>query len=684
MQLCPREFALAVTLSLWSWLSIAAGPAAAQQAASTIIILDGSNSMNGRLANDKAFKFATVRDAMRGALPKAGANLGLVTFGARRLSDCTDVDVAVPLSPGPGPVIEALERFQPRGFSPVVLALRTAAKAISAAAGKHNIVLVLDDLASCRGEDPCAVAADLKRQNPALTIHVVGLGLKPADASVLACIVRQTGGRLFEATDGPSVAPAMEQAFVAAGGQTAGQSAAPELVAAAPAKPAVDRIDSAAVVRANDNLPGLHLSARLTDSGPPLLIPVEWRILRQGVSGQEDPVHVVSAAFLSRELPVGRYLIDVRAGLVSVTQPVEITSSAPMPVSVSLNAARLGLSLSFGNERPANAADVSSRAVMSVQAHRPAGEVRTGETSWIERASRRDLIVPPGSYLIAGEDGLVRAAQELTVAAGDNKAVSLILKGGRLVLETPGRPVGPGQPAHQLIVEEDDPDIAGGRREVIRSVMGPLDVALPVGAYRVSVSSGVVQTFERVVVRPGELVRRSLALGGMRVRLVARMGSTLPAGLAVTYKIERIDGASRALIRDGDPEAVMELPPGRYRIESRIGGQNAMAVREVDVRSGDARGGEVRGSSEQRIELDTGAGSVQLRIGGGMSGLGFGEVFWQVFDDQGRVVWRTGAAAPVLALLPGRYRTRADVRGRNLEREFDVRTGESGVVEVGG
>ena len=183
-------------------LAAAAGMAVAPheamaQRASAIVILDGSNSMNARLPNDKALKFVTVRDALRTTLPKLtpGTEVGLAAFGARRVNDCSDAEVIAPPAADFAPVLGALDRFQPRGFSPVVLSLRLAAKSLPPTASKASLVLVIDDLASCRGEDPCAVAGELKKQNPALAIHVVGLGLRPSDAEVLSCMVRQTSRR---------------------------------------------------------------------------------------------------------------------------------------------------------------------------------------------------------------------------------------------------------------------------------------------------------------------------------------------------------------------------------------------------------------------------------------------------------------------------------------------------------
>ena len=83
---CPAVAVLVVAVTAAALLC--AAPQAQAQRASTIIVLDGSNSMNARLPNDKVFKFVTVREALRTTLPtlSAGTEVGLTTFGARRLS----------------------------------------------------------------------------------------------------------------------------------------------------------------------------------------------------------------------------------------------------------------------------------------------------------------------------------------------------------------------------------------------------------------------------------------------------------------------------------------------------------------------------------------------------------------------------------------------------------------------
>lgn len=660
-----------------------AGSAFAQQAAgppraATIVVLDGSNSMNGRLPNDRSLKYVTVRDALRASLPKiAGTEVGLAAFGARRASDCNDAEVVAAPSRDTGAMLAALDRFQPRGFSPVALALRTAAKALPPGVEKASLIVVLDDLASCRSEDPCAVAAGLKRANPALAVHVVVLGPRPADLPVLACMVKQTGGQLFQVADGPGIAPAIEEVLAIAALDPASAPKPPAPVAARPAAGPIAAVRPAQPTKAlgiDASKPGLHLTAKLSESAPTLLVPIEWQIWRADALRTGDtastvprreaaPLLETTAPAVSRVLPPGRYEIEAKAGLVTARRAIEIASEGPMPVSVDLAAAMLTISAPMTK-------GTTPAAGTTIEVHGIGG---TTAPMFVEGTGARDLVVPPGSYRIKANAGLASAERVVTVGPGVTSDVELTLGAGRLVVAELTAAATASPP--RMVVETDDPASAAGRRELYRTTAPRLDIVVPAGSYLITVRREATEIRDRVQVRPGEIVERTGTLAAARVRLVSRIGPTLPPGLPVHYRVERLDPPVATTRHWSEPEPALTLTPGRYRLEARIGGQNAVAVRDVELRAG---------AAEQRIELDAAAGAVRLKLPAVEAGHGLGDVYWQIFTDRGEAVWRTVLAEPLLALAAGRYRARAEVRGRAFERIFDVRTGENRVIEVTG
>lgn len=666
-----RSMALSACVMLFA-VPAQAQPADPAQRAATVIVLDGSNSMNARLPGDKNFKFVSVREALRVSLPAvSGTEVGLAAFGARRASDCNDAEVIAPPATNVAPVIAALERFQPRGFSPVVLALRAAAKALPAGVAKPSIVLVLDDLASCRTEDPCAVASQLKRDIPALAIHVVVLGPRPVDLPVLACMVKQTGGQLFQVADGPGIGPALQEALTVAG---LDRREPPRPVPAERStimRPVATPRPATPGLGIDVTKPGLHLTARLADGSQPLQLPVLWRIWRADTAraadpattvqqGEPEPIVTVIAPALSRPLANGRYEVEARSGMVASRRSIEITSQGPTPVVIDLNAALLAIKAPM-----AKGGQGSADTTLTVLALGP-----PATPIWLGRVSAHDLLVPPGSYRVRATAGTVTAERVLTVGQGVTGDVEISLDVGRLLIEEQSDASAAKGGPPQLIVETDEQDSTGARREVYRAHAPRLDLTLPAGSYMVTARRESTELRVRLQIRPGETVSRQFAIPLARIRLVSKLGNILP----VHYKIERMDLPAQPIQRWGDAEAVFDLPVGRYRLEVRVGEQNSVAVRELDIRS---TGG------EQRVDIDTGAGGIQLKLKSGSGGLGLGEVYWQIFNDRDEPVWRTSQAEPKTALSQGRYRARAEVRDRVLERTFEVRAGDNRVIEVG-
>lgn len=188
--------------------------AAAQEAAPVddpvVFVLDGSNSMWGQI--DGEAKISLARGAFGDLLPRIEASrpVGLVAYGHRKQSDCSDIEVIAP--PGTGnrdTMIDAVEAITPRGRTPITASLRKAAGLLED--GKGSIILVSDGIETCGG-DPCALAAELKAQNIDFVAHVVGVDIrKPEDKSALACIADLTGGTYSDVESARDLGPALEK-----------------------------------------------------------------------------------------------------------------------------------------------------------------------------------------------------------------------------------------------------------------------------------------------------------------------------------------------------------------------------------------------------------------------------------------------------------------------------------------
>lgn len=179
------------------WILVAAlvVPAALPaQSGRVVLVLDGSNSMWGRI--DGVEKIVVARDVLSevlAALPPA-MQVGLAAYGHRRENACDDIEML--LSPGEHPQAEveaAIRGVQPRGMTPITGALQLVADGLQELEGPTHLVLVSDGKETCEG-DPCALVRSLVDSGIDLTVHVVGFDVTEAESEQLRCVAEAGRG----------------------------------------------------------------------------------------------------------------------------------------------------------------------------------------------------------------------------------------------------------------------------------------------------------------------------------------------------------------------------------------------------------------------------------------------------------------------------------------------------------
>lgn len=164
----------------------------------TMLILDGSNSMWGQLNNVN--KIVTARESIRTLLENAEGNIqfGLLTYGSEgKNAGCKDFNLVVkPENYDLVKVLKEVYKLKPKGRSPIAAALKEAAQQLPT--DNAHILLVSDGIESCEG-DPCATAKQLVEDNPSLQIDVVGF--RTEKEAQLECIAENGRGAFVVATD---------------------------------------------------------------------------------------------------------------------------------------------------------------------------------------------------------------------------------------------------------------------------------------------------------------------------------------------------------------------------------------------------------------------------------------------------------------------------------------------------
>lgn len=192
--------------------SLIASGAIAQsfEAPDTVVVLDVSNSMWGQVEGVSKIEIAreVIGDLVTD-LP-ADTRIGLVAYGHRYKSDCSDIETVLPVAPLDAAVFSAaVNSLVPKGRTPLTDAVRAAADVVSYLDTPSRIILVSDGIESCDA-DPCALGEELERAGLDFTAHVVGFDVSGIeDQSQLSCLADNTGGKYLTADNADGLADAL-------------------------------------------------------------------------------------------------------------------------------------------------------------------------------------------------------------------------------------------------------------------------------------------------------------------------------------------------------------------------------------------------------------------------------------------------------------------------------------------
>lgn len=227
----------------------AAAAPAGDDLAPVMLVLDASGSMRETLPGGGT-RMAAAKAAVTTLLTAAPAEarLGLAVYGtatgntaAEKAKGCQDVTVVQPVRPlDRAGLTAAVDGVQPRGYTPIGQALRTAADQLPAE-GPRSIVLVSDGVDTCTPPDPCEVARELAAKGVDLRIHAVGFAVDATAREQLTCLTGATGGTYVDAVDAASLTGALTRvtrqalrAYDAAGAPISGTTDPPGAPALGP------------------------------------------------------------------------------------------------------------------------------------------------------------------------------------------------------------------------------------------------------------------------------------------------------------------------------------------------------------------------------------------------------------------------------------------------------------------
>jgi Ca-activated chloride channel homolog len=194
----------------WCNTSLAAPPTAASNS-DLLIILDASGSMWGRVQGAPKIDIArsAVKDIVDGLA--VDARVGLLVYGHRRKSDCSDIEVLMPPAPIDKPVLaRRIDALNPKGKTPITKAVNEAFKIAKSSRHSNTIVLVSDGIESCGG-DPCRAVREAKKSGIDFVMHVVGFDVGKVNVAQLECAAQAGGGLYLSAKNAGELTAALNR-----------------------------------------------------------------------------------------------------------------------------------------------------------------------------------------------------------------------------------------------------------------------------------------------------------------------------------------------------------------------------------------------------------------------------------------------------------------------------------------
>jgi len=176
-----------------------------------MLVFDGSGSMAeigfNLLEEPRIFE---ARRAIHDAIPAIAAvrRVGLVIYGPGKTFACGNIDMRFgPRRAAAAPIIDAVDRIEPEGETPLTEAVEEAARVLDYRSRPGAIVLLTDGKETCGGQ-PCQLAAELAADAHDLTIHVIGFKVRgehfgwsqenglgySRTVTVAKCLAEATGG----------------------------------------------------------------------------------------------------------------------------------------------------------------------------------------------------------------------------------------------------------------------------------------------------------------------------------------------------------------------------------------------------------------------------------------------------------------------------------------------------------
>ncbi len=603
-------FALLFLISL----SLGTGNLLASPRYKTMLIIDGSISMLGKI--DKKSKISLVKNALSSALKSARPNLdlGVVAYGARRRGDCEDVQHIIRLgSIFPKRYMKIIKGIRPKGRAPGARAIKMAAAILKKQPGKSNSIVWITD-----GFDACdkklgTLTKQLRKDFPGLKVNVIALRSKTSKMTSLRQLARRTRGKFIAANTARAISEAVEETFlVASGGKiplprpgprrlsqppmivvaSEGASEAQTEVLQAPTitkaeAPKTEAINPpTAPVKSLDTAKIISPKPLVMPSADTQTAPTKSRIKKPVNSQPDESTASVFASFFGPGKKTQTLMTSTQAtGKPEPRKkPQAQNKKRPQITLKVVEAQQSGLNLSarLGSGGALIDKDLFWRIFTQAENGNPPKEIRqTG-------AAQPLLDLKPGKYTLTVQFGTVVQRQQINVKT--NKITEAVITIDAGIIEAQAIRIAGGKPLNRdvsytlLGSKKDD---AGNQTQISRKTASQTRFFVRPGRYQLVGKFGSTTLTTNITVFAGKTSVANLIFntGIVKVSSVAGKGGAVING--ATYIIYQIgDGSERPrkiISKSSSDRTRFTLPAGTYRLRIERGLANLERTIKVEA-----------------------------------------------------------------------------------------------------
>jgi hypothetical protein len=191
------------------------------------------------------------------------------------------------------------------------------------------------------------------------------------------------------------------------------------------------------------------------------------------------------------------------------------------------------------------------------------------------------------------------------------------------------------------------------------------------GDYIVEAQYGSVAVRQVVTLVPGNSVSINFVLNAGGLRVLPALKGIETNDLKTSTLVYAAKGVvqGQLIAHSERPGELLKLPAGPYRVETRFGEGNAIAVTDVQINAGKL----------SALEVSLHAGIARLSFVGAPDAT----VDWTIKPEQGAAVAQFKGIEKHVALKPGTYIAEARVNGEVLSASFSISEGEQRNILLG-